>query len=104
MVSAILLNAPFYDNVKLSKLKYAPLPTFDCRTEKWTKKGLYVYTTKVDHKLSKIAKWNNKNYQDKITAKEISRFIDLEARSRRVVVVADNGNDLIFYLSYINNK
>jgi len=95
---------PFYDNVKFSTLKYASLPTFNCATEKWTKKGLYVDTTKIDHKVSKIAKWRNKNYQDKIPIKTISKFNDLEVKSRRVVVANNNGNELIFYLSYINNK
>ena len=68
------------------------------------KKGLYVDTTKVDHTVSKIAKWRNKNYQDKIPIKTISKFNDLEVKSRRVVVANNNGNELIFYLSYINNK
>jgi hypothetical protein len=95
---------PFYDNVKFSKVNYARLPTFECSTEKWSKTGLYVDTTKIDHKVSKIAKWRNKNYQDNIPVKTISKFIDLEAKSRRVVLAQNNGNELIIYLSYINNK
>jgi hypothetical protein len=97
-------NYPFYDKVKFSTIKYASLPTFDCGTERWTKTGLYVDTTKIDHTVSKIAKWRNKNYQDNIPTKTISEFIDLEAKSRRVVVAYNNSNELIFYLSYINNK
>ena len=97
-------NYPFYDNVKFSTIKYASLPTFDCGTEKWTKKGLYVDTTKIDHRVSKIAKWRNKNYQDNIPSKTISKFIDLENKSRRVVVAENNGEELIFYLTYVNNK
>jgi len=68
------------------------------------KKGLYVDTTKVDHTVSKIAKWRNKNYQDNIPTTTISKFIDLEEKSRRVVVADNNGKELIVYLTYINNK
>jgi hypothetical protein len=94
----------FYDKAKISAIKYAPLPSFNCETEKWAKKGLYVDTTKIDHKLSKTAKWDNKNFGDKIPVKTISYFENLETKSRRVVVAENNGNELIFYLSYLNNK
>ena len=97
-------NYPFYDNVKFSTIKYTSLPTFDCGTEKWTKKGLYVDTANVDHTVSKIAKWRNKNYQDNIPTTTISKFIDLEKKSRRVVVADNNGKELIFYLTYLNSK
>ena len=97
-------NFPFYDKVKFSAIKYASLPSYDCGTEKWTRKGLYVDTTKIDHKLSKILKWNNENFGDKIPAKTISQFESLEAKSRRVVIAEDNGNELIIYLTYERNK
>jgi len=98
-------NNPFYDKVKFTSIKYGPLPTFDCGTEKWTKKGTYVDTLKIDHLLSRTAKWCNKNFQDKIPTKTISKFSDLEIKSRRVIVAVDYyGNELIFYLSYLNNK
>jgi hypothetical protein len=94
-------NAPFYDNVKLTSLRYSKLPTFDC--EKWTKIGTFVDTTHTDHLLSKIAKDINKESKDKVSAKKISDFHSLENKSRRVVI-ADNTNELIIYLGYINNK
>ena len=95
-------QAPFYDKVKVSPLKYATLPTFNC--EKWTKTGLFVDTNKVDHMLSRITIVLNKDYQKNIPAKKIAAFRAFEAISRRVVVAVNNGNELIFYLSYINDK
>ena len=97
-------NYPFYDKVKLTKLKYASLPDFDCGTEKWSKAGLYVDTTRTDHKVSKMAKWRNKNYQDNVPEKTIRKFIDLETKSRRVVIGQNDGNELILYLSYLDNR
>jgi hypothetical protein len=94
-------NAPFYDNVKLTSLRYSKLPTFDC--EKWTKIGTFVDTTHTDHLLSKIAKEINKESKDKVSTKKISDFHSLENKNRRVVI-ADNTNELIIYLGYINNK
>ena len=94
-------NAPFYDNVRLTPLKYSELPTFNCT--KWTKIGTFVDTTHTDHLLSKIAKDINKESKGKVPAKTINDFHKLENESRRVVV-ADNKNELIIYLSYINDK
>ena len=95
-------NYPFYDKAKYTQLKYAKLPSYNC--EKWTKIGTFVDTTKTDHLLSKTAKWLNKNFDEKISSKEIYRFINLELNSRRIVVADNNGNELIFYLTYISNK
>jgi hypothetical protein len=95
-------NAPFYDNVKLTTLKYSKLPTFDC--EKWTKTGTFVDTTRTDHLLSKIAKDKNKELKGKVSTKTINEFYNLENKSRRIVIAANNWNELIIYLSFINNK
>lgn len=95
-------NAPFYDNVKLTTLKYSKLPTFDC--EKWTKTGTFVDTTRTDHLLSKIAKDKNKELKGKVSTKTINEFYNLENKSRRIVIADNNWNELIIYLSFINNK
>lgn len=95
-------NAPFYNGVKLTSLKYAKLPTFDC--EKWTKTGTFVDTTRTDHLLSKIAKNLNKELKRKIPAKTINEFYNLENKSRRIVIADNNWNELIIYLSFISNK
>jgi hypothetical protein len=91
-------------NIKLLPLKYSTLPTFSCDKESWSKTGLFVDTTKTDHMLSKICKDRNKNVPDSIPNKTIQFFYDLENKSRRVVLIDNSGTELVFYLSYINNK
>src|SRR6478672_2599981 len=49
-------NAPFYEQVKITKLEYSTLPTFDCAKSKWNKYGSFVDTTKTDQLLSKTAR------------------------------------------------
>ena len=95
-------NVPFYDDVKLTALKYSKLPTFDC--EKWTKTGTFVDTTRTDHLLSIIAKNLNKEFKGRVPTKKINEFYNLENKSRRIVIAANNWNELIIYLSFINNK
>jgi hypothetical protein len=95
-------NVPFYDSVKLTPLKYSKLPTFDC--EKWTKIGTFVDTTQTDHLLTKIAKHLNKEFKNEVPVKTINDFYKLENKSRRIVIAENNGNELIIYLSFINNK
>jgi len=97
-------NSPFYDKVKIASLTFASLPVYNCSTQRWTKRGLYVDTTKVDHTLSQIAKSRNKYFQDNIPTKTISNLLELETKSRRVIVAENNGNELIFHLSFLNNK
>ena len=91
-------------NLKLHPLKYAALPIFSCDKGTWSKKGLFVDTTKTDHFLSKICKQRNKNVPDSIPEKTVRFFYDLENKSRRVVLNDTKGVELVFYLSYINNK
>ena len=95
-------NAPFYDNVRLTPLKYSKLPTFDC--EKWTKTGTFVDTTQTDHLLSKIAMRRNKDSMKMVSKKQIAEFYTLENKSRRIIIAANNWNELIIYLSFINDK
>jgi len=91
-------------NIKLLLLKYAALPIFSCDKGTWSKKGLFVDTTKTDHLLSKICKQRNKNVPDSIAENTIQFFYDLENKSRRVVINDNNNVELVFYLSYINNR
>jgi hypothetical protein len=95
-------NAPFYDDVKLTALKYSKLPTFDC--EKWTKTGTFVDTTRIDHLLAKIAKNLNKEFKGRVPTTKINQFHNLENKSRRIVIADNDWNELIIYLSFINNK
>jgi hypothetical protein len=91
-------------NIKLLPLKYSTLPTFSCEKETWNKKGLFVDTTKTDHLLSKICKERNKYVPDSIPEKTIQFFSNLENKSRRIVLIDNNGVELVFYLTYINNR
>jgi hypothetical protein len=95
-------NAPIYDDIKLTTIKYSPLPTYDCVN--WTKTGTFVDTTKTDHLLSKIAKNLNKEIKGTASPRQLKAFYDLENISRRVVIADKEGNDLIIYLSYSRNK
>ena len=95
-------NVPFYDDVKLTPLRYEKLPVYDCET--WTKTGTFVDTTLTDHLLSETAKYLKKEFDEKISDKTISDFYELENKSRRVVIAENDGNELIIYMSYINKK
>lgn len=95
-------NVPFYDSVKLTPLIYSKLPGFDC--EKWTAVGTFVDTTQTDHLLSKTAQYLNKEFKNEVPVKVIDDFRKLENKSRRIVIAENNRNELIIYLSLINNK
>jgi hypothetical protein len=91
-------------NIKLLPLRYSTLPIFSCDKGSWSKTGSFVDTTKTDHLLSKICNNRNKNVPDSISKKRIQFFYDLENKSRRIVLNDNSGIELVFYLSYINNK
>ena len=95
-------NVPFYDEVKITALKYTKLPSFDC--EKWTKTGTFVDTTQTNYLLSKIAKGLNKEIKGTVPLNKINQYYNLENKSRRIVIAENKGNELIFYLSFINGK
>lgn len=113
--------APFFerfDKVKFTKIEYSSLPNKDCEgSSKWSKTGAFVDTTKTDHSLSDIAKQLNKiqheenegahlgryDQEETISQKIISDCINLELKSRKIVIVENNGNSLIIFLSYIEN-
>ena len=91
-------------NIQLLSLKYATLPRWSCENEAWSKKGLFVDTTRTDHLVSKICKDRNKFVPDHIPDKTIRFFYDLENKSRRIVLFDNNGIELVFYLSFFNGK
>jgi len=85
-------------------LRYQQLPVYNCAKESWNKKGSFVDTTTIDHLLSKICSERNRYASDNISQKTINTFINLENKSRRVVLVDQNKKELVFYLSYINRR
>jgi hypothetical protein len=94
----------FYDKINIVKLKYASLPRYNCDDNTWSKKGAFADTVKIDHLLSYTARSLKKYNRENISQKTILNLNALELKSRRVVIASDNGNDLIFYLSYVNKK
>lgn len=87
--------------VLLLPLTYGKLPSYDCEQGKWSKKGMFVDTTKTNHLLSKTCKDRNRLVPDHIPTKLINQLYELEKESRRVVVNDKKGRELIFYLSYL---
>ncbi|MEO7209492.1 MAG: hypothetical protein ABIY35_00995 [Chitinophagaceae bacterium] len=91
-------------NIQLLPLEFASLPAWDCDKEIWSKKGLFVDTTKIDHLLSTICKDRNKYRPDTISEKTIRNFYDLENASRRIVLIDNNSKEFIFYLTYLKGQ
>jgi len=92
-------NFPFYDKARFTRIKYSTLPIFDCGTQKFSKIGVFTDTIHIDHLLSTTAIQNGDSSKNQILPIEI-----LENIGRRIVVADNNGNELIFYLSYYDNK
>ena len=94
---------PFYDGVRVTKLKHEKLPSFDCGKQKWSKTGTFVDTNRIDRLLSKTAKRLNL-YKTKTTPPaKLQRMLELESKSRRIVI-AQKEYELVLYLSYIDDK
>ena len=91
-------------NIQPLPLKYTRLPTWSCDKGAWSKKGLFVDTTRTDHLVSNICKDRNKLVPDTIPTKTIQFFYRLENKSRRLVLYDNNGIELIIYLSFLNGK
>lgn len=89
--------------VKTLPLTYAKLPTWNCDKEQWSKKGMFVDTTKIDHLLSKTCKDRNRFVPDNIPTTLIKQLYALENNSRKVIICDQKGIELVFYVSYINN-
>lgn len=87
-----------------SNIKYQQLPTFDCGLEKWSKIGLYCDTTFKDNILSTTAKNLKEFMNENIPVEIIEKFVEIDKSSRRIVLVDNNGGEIIFYLTLIENK
>lgn len=95
---------PFYDKIKFNGLNYTTLPQFNCDDQRWSKTGTFTDTTKTDRLLSKTAKMLVSGFGEKISEQTISMMWKLEYISRHIIVADNNGNDIIFYLSFIKGK
>ncbi len=97
-------KAPYYDGIKTTTLIYSRVPDFDCTTHKWSKTGTFVDTSNIDHLLTMTALEMKRNGHGSLSQEELTTMTTLESISRRVVISAAGGKDLVIYLSYINNK
>jgi hypothetical protein len=83
-------------------LKYGRLPEY--ARGKWNKKGAYT-DTKLRHQLlTKTALSMKRNEICEISQSELSEMTEVEAKSRRVVIVENDSRYLCLYLMYIGNK
>lgn len=87
-----------------NNIQYEPLPTINCGTLEWSKKGLFCDTTYIDSLLSKTViaqnKWNNKKYSISL----IDKIKQIQQKSRKVILIDKSGSGLMFNLTLINNK
>ncbi|MGV8139243.1 MAG: hypothetical protein AB2L20_28960 [Mangrovibacterium sp.] len=95
---------PYSDFSTNFKIKYQSLPIFDCDSMKWSKSGLYCDTTKIDYLLSTTARNLEANKGVKVPDSEIKSFVEIENKSRRIVLTDQEGGELVFYLTMIENK
>jgi hypothetical protein len=98
---AVLFNDA--KEINFQSLSYSFLPEWNCDSEAWSKKGLFVDTTKTNHLLSKICTDRNRLRPDSIPIKKINFFYNIETKSRRIILNDKKGKELVFYLSYINS-
>jgi len=95
---------PYFDFSTDYKIKYQTLPVFDCDSMKWSKAGIYCDTTQIDNLLSTTALQLEKNKGEKVPDSEIEEFVKIENKSRRIVLADNDGGELVFYLTLIENK
>ena len=95
---------PYFDFSTDYKLSFNSLQTFDCDTMKWSKIGLYCDSTTINKLLSITARNLKKYREDNISEFEIKAFEKLEKSSRRIVLSDNDGGELIFYLTLINDE
>ena len=95
---------PYFDFSTNYEIKYQTLPVFDCNSMKWSKTGIYCDTTQIDNLLSTIARQLEKNKGEKAPDSEIEEFVKIENKSRRIVLADNDGGELVFYLTIIDNK
>lgn len=95
---------PYTELVTDYKIRFESLPVYDCDTEMWSKTGLFCDTTQSDHLFSQILKDLVEYRGDRIPKTEIEKYVTLENNSHRIVLTDKNNDQLIFYLTRINNK
>jgi hypothetical protein len=95
---------PYFDFSTDYGIKFQALPVFDCDSMKWSKSGIYCDTTQFDYLLSTTARQLEKYKGEQVPDSDIEEFIKIENKSRRVVLADNDGGELVFYLTMIDNK
>ncbi|HWB26944.1 MAG TPA: hypothetical protein VG738_15780 [Chitinophagaceae bacterium] len=91
-------------NIQPAVLEYTKLPEWNCDTEEWDKRGLFVDTTLHDHMLSEGCIFKNRYEPGSYPQKLVAFYKKIEARSRRVILQDANGKELCFYLTLKNGR
>lgn len=95
------------------KIRYGKLPEFDCDIERWNKPaGLYcdkegtdsLFTETIRHFMTYEMEYEYVPDNAKISEEKFSFYKDIEKNSRRVVLYDNDGEDIIFYLTWFKNK
>lgn len=93
------------------KIEYGKSAMYSCDTEEWNlPPGLYcnkntvdrVFTSAIRLYIDYDMKYNDSEYH--ISEKEYQAYKDLENKSRKIYLILEDGDDLVFSLSWINNK
>ncbi|MEP0214253.1 MAG: hypothetical protein ABJD66_13605 [Cellulophaga sp.] len=95
---------PYTEPISSTKISYNKPPKFDCNTYSWSKKGLFCDTIQKSTLFTNTIKNLKYELTSQTYAKELKRALELEKNSYRIVLVDDNNEDLIFFLSYIDDK
>lgn len=86
------------------KITHSKLPVFNCDKDNWSKKGIY-YNNKGEDKLfTGIIKFLVKYEFIEIDTTTYKKYQNVEQNSRRIVVVDNDGESLVFYLTEIDNQ
>jgi hypothetical protein len=80
-------------------VSYEAFPTFDCSTEKWSKRGIYCDAVDGDGTLAGVARMNNEQGISEWSAKELKRFETLGKTSRMVMIVDEEEYAVQFILT-----
>lgn len=94
----------FEDFKTTATLSYAPLPTFDCGTEKWSKNGLFCDSTANPTTLSQIADFMQTYNEAKYSEDQLQKIKNIEKSSFRVIATGEGYLSFIFQLTLLDGK
>lgn len=87
-----------------NKIYNAPLPHVNCDNNRWSKQGIYYNTLAKDKLFMNIVNYQTQYNDVVFNKKTLEIYRMLNNQSRRIVAVDENGDALVFYLTYINRR